>query len=166
MVNSSLGAEVVTVVATDDDAGSNGEISYLLSGSGAGMFSINSTGLVTVAQPLDYETFAGPYVLTVIARDNGGSNHAVLTGIQCIALSGEASRSAVATLEVSVTDANDNAPTFLGIPYVVRLEEGTTGPLVVLVAMATDPDDAESGEVEFALIGGGGVVYTNYRVHG
>ena len=72
VVNSSLGAEVVTVVATDDDAGSNGEISYLLSGSGAGMFSINSTGLVTVAQPLDYETFPGPYVLTVIARDNGG----------------------------------------------------------------------------------------------
>ena len=81
-----------------------------------------------------------------------------------VVLSGEASRSAAATLEVSVTDANDNAPTFLGIPYVIRLEEGTTGPLVVLVATATDPDDAESGEVEFALIGGGGVVYTNYRV--
>ena len=70
-MNSSLGEEVVTVAATDDDSGSNGEISYLLSGSGADTFTIDSTGLVTVAQPLDYETFPGPYVLTVIARDNG-----------------------------------------------------------------------------------------------
>ena len=61
------------------------------------------------------------------------------------------------SLEVTVTDANDNAPTFLGLPYVVRLEEGTTGPLVVLVAEATDPDEGENGEVEFVLIGGGGV---------
>ena len=57
-----------------------------------------------------------------------------------------------------VTDANDNAPTFLGVPYVIRLEDGTMGPLSVLVASATDPDTEESGEVEFALIGGRGVV--------
>ena len=76
-----------------------------------------------------------------------------------VIISGDSIRSAAATLEVTVTNANDNAPTFLGIPYVVRLEEGTTGPLTVLVAEATDPDPDESGEVEFALVDGGGVVY-------
>ena len=61
------------------------------------------------------------------------------------------------TLEISVTDANDNAPTFLGVPYVVRLEDGTVGPLLVLVANATDLDAGEAGEVEFVLTGGGGM---------
>ena len=60
------------------------------------------------------------------------------------------------TLEIMVTDSNDNAPTFLNLPYVVRLEEGTTGPLVVLVAMAIDLDEGENGEVQFLLIGGDG----------
>ena len=64
--------------------------------------------------------------------------------------------SSAVSLEISVTDANDNAPTFLDLPYVVRLEEGTRGPLLVLVAMATDPDEGDNGEVEFVLTGGGG----------
>ena len=65
--------------------------------------------------------------------------------------------SAAVTLEITVTDGNDNAPTFLNLPYVVMLEEGTTGPLVVLVAMATDLDEGDNGEVDFILIGGEGV---------
>lgn len=72
VVNSSVGAEVVRVSATDADSGPNAEISYLLSGSRAETFHIDSSGLVTVVEPLDHETFPGPYVITVIARDNGG----------------------------------------------------------------------------------------------
>ena len=69
-VNSSVGVSVIQVTATDADAGSNGEISYLLSGSDR--FIIDSvTGEITVARPLDYETVIEPYTLTVIARDNG-----------------------------------------------------------------------------------------------
>ena len=67
-----MGAVVTQVVATDADTGSNGEISYHLSGSEAGRFQIDSvTGEVTVARPLDFESVTEPFVLTVIARDNG-----------------------------------------------------------------------------------------------
>ena len=60
------------VTATDADAGSNGEITYHLFGSGAENFHIDSaTGEVTVARPLDFESVTGPFVLTVIAQDNG-----------------------------------------------------------------------------------------------
>ena len=65
--------------------------------------------------------------------------------------------SAAVTLQITVTDGNDHAPTFLNLPYVVRLEEGTVGPLVVLVAMATDLDEGSNGEVEFLLIEGDGM---------
>ena len=71
--------------------------------------------------------------------------------------------SAAVTLQITVTDGNDHAPTFLGLPYTVRLEEGTAGPLTVLVAMATDLDEGSNGEVEFILMGGDGaplIIYT------
>ena len=67
-----MGAAVIQVTATDADVGSNGEISYHLSGSEVERFHIDpATGEVTVAQPLDYESVTQPYVLTVIARDSG-----------------------------------------------------------------------------------------------
>ena len=65
--------------------------------------------------------------------------------------------SAAVTLQITVTDGNDHAPTFLNLPYVVRLEEGTVGPLVILTAMATDLDEGSNGEVEFLLIEGDGM---------
>ena len=65
---------MLQVTATDDDVGSNGAISYSLSGSDVETFAIDpNTGVVTVARPLDYETVSEPYTLTVIARDNGMS---------------------------------------------------------------------------------------------
>ena len=71
-VNSSVGEVVVEVSASDADSGSNGEITYLLSGSEADRFRVDPiTGEVTVVRPLDYETYTEPYVLTAIARDNG-----------------------------------------------------------------------------------------------
>ena len=63
--------------------------------------------------------------------------------------------STAVTLEIVVTDGNDNAPTFLNLPYIVRLDEGTTGPRVILVAMATDLDVGDNGRIEYFLIGGG-----------
>ena len=67
-----MGAAVIQVTAADADAGSNAEISYHLSGSDVEKFDIDSaSGEVTVAQPLDYETVTQPYILTVIAQDNG-----------------------------------------------------------------------------------------------
>lgn len=63
---------VIQVSATDADSGTNGQIFYILSGSEAERFNIDTnSGLITVVQPLDYETYTEPYVLTVIARDNG-----------------------------------------------------------------------------------------------
>ena len=59
--NSSVGASVLIVSASDDDIGSNAAITYSIFNSGlngsALFFNINSsTGLITLARPLDYET--------------------------------------------------------------------------------------------------------------
>lgn len=148
------------MTATDADAGSNGAISYSLSGSDVGTFAIDpNTGVVTVARPLDYESVSEPYTLTVIAQDNGmllsTSCKAVFSVLQFYILfphSGSAPMSAAVTLQITVTDSNDHAPTFLGLPYIVGLEEGTTGPLLVLVAVATDLDEGSNGEIEFLFL--------------
>ena len=73
-------------MATDADTGSNGEISYQLSGSEAERFQIDPvTGEITVARPLDFETVTEPFVLTVIARDNG--ENALPESIPCYLVS-------------------------------------------------------------------------------
>ena len=60
------------MTATDADSGSNGAISYHLSGSEVERFAVDAvTGEVTVTKPLDYESTTDPYVLTVIAQDSG-----------------------------------------------------------------------------------------------
>jgi hypothetical protein len=66
--NSAVGTVVLTTVATDADAGSNGSVSYaLLWASSRNGLAVNSaTGAVTVAGSIDYETTT-EYLIDVIA---------------------------------------------------------------------------------------------------
>ncbi|XP_028398312.1 protocadherin Fat 4-like [Dendronephthya gigantea] len=59
------------MVATDLDSGENGRITYTIKYSTApGLFSIDSSGQVTLQGPLDFETETS-YTLTILAEDNG-----------------------------------------------------------------------------------------------
>lgn len=69
--DASIGTSIATVTASDPDAGDS--VSYAItSGNTGGAFAINSsTGEVTTAAALDYETTAS-YSLTVTVTDGGG----------------------------------------------------------------------------------------------
>ncbi len=74
--DAALGAPVGTVVATDGDSD---PLEYLIvAGDSAGAFAIDSAGLVTVADPLDYETRPS-YSLTVSADDGFEPDTAAVT---------------------------------------------------------------------------------------
>ena len=50
-------------------------------------------------------------------------------------------RSALITVTVNVTDVNDNAPTFIGTPYVAVQEENSPVPSIVVIITARDDAD-------------------------
>ncbi|XP_058268063.1 protocadherin beta-16-like [Hemibagrus wyckioides] len=92
--NAALGAEVVTVIATDADEGVNGEVSYefsRISDTAEKLFSIDRiTGRITVNGNIDYEEET-TYEMRVQAKDGSG-----LTS--------------TAKIIIDITDVNDNSP--------------------------------------------------------
>lgn len=122
-------AVVSATSAIDDDSGDI--LTFFLSGVGSGDFSIlSSTGLVSLSRALDYESKSS-YVLNVIVRDEYG---------------GQASSS----LSVTVSDEND-APSFVGTPYSVSLDEDLPVGTIVLQASAVDEDSSDI--LEYTLSG-------------
>lgn len=102
-----VGTEVARVLATSIDTGVNADIYYsIVGGNEHKKFQINTTtGVITISEQLDYER-AKDYFLTIQAVDGGTpplSNHA--------------------TVNITVTDSNDNAPLFNEISYRATVKE-------------------------------------------
>ena len=118
---------LLTVSATDDDGDA---ISFSIYGVGSESFSVHSSsGVVSLAGALDYETVSG-YTLTIWASDaNGGV--------------------ATTSLYVDVVNQNDD-PTFLGTPYSSSVSEDAVVGSTVLVLTASDQD---GDSLTFTLIG-------------
>ncbi|CAH3197872.1 unnamed protein product, partial [Porites evermanni] len=112
---------LLTVSATDDDGDA---ISFSIYGVGSELFSVHSSsGVVSLAGALDYETVSG-YTLTIRASDaNGGV--------------------ATTSLYVDVVNQNDD-PTFLGTPYSSKVDENLVSGSTVLKLTATDQDASDS----------------------
>ncbi|XP_078793598.1 protocadherin-15 isoform X3 [Oryzias latipes] len=114
-------AFVGQVKATDPDLGANGQVHYQLINYQT-LFSINASGFITTAVPLDREV-KGHYGLVVEASDG--------------AVDPRRSR---LTLNVTVLDVDDNSPVFSQQSYHVNLPENSPKDTVILQLKATDPD--------------------------
>ena len=119
-----LGTEVVRVLATSKDTGLNAEIRYAIRGGNQhNKFTIHPvTGLVSLADDIDYEK-AREYLLRVEAQDRGTPP-----------------LSSYATVNITVLDANDNAPVFTQAAYTVSVNENAAVGEVLLTLTATDMD--------------------------
>ncbi|NWT91829.1 PCDBD protein, partial [Urocynchramus pylzowi] len=129
------GTVVLTVLATDPDAGVNGDISYQLSqvvGQRDSAFVIDPiTGEIKITKPLDFET-AEMHELTVRARDGGGL-------------------SAICKVLVEVVDVNDNAPELVVSSFSSPLPENTVPGTVVALFTVRDRDSGANGKISCAL---------------
>ncbi|XP_043094019.1 protocadherin Fat 1-like [Puntigrus tetrazona] len=129
-----VGDDVTSVTATDADSGFNGEVRYTLLG-GAGRFSVDQeTGAISLAAPLDRET-QDEYSLVITAQDQG-----------------RPSRSSTTTLEIFVTDINDNAPIFSKQQYETAVKEDAELGTNVIDIMATDKDDGQNAIVTYHIV--------------
>ncbi|XP_060070203.1 cadherin-related tumor suppressor-like [Ylistrum balloti] len=115
------GGFVLGVTAVDQDTGSNGLVTYRLSGTNADRFVIDADrGIITAAQ--DITVTGARYVCTVEASDKGS----------------EIRRSLV-NLDVTVASSNNNKPTFDSVPSNLQIHENVISGYPLTSVSASSP---------------------------
>ncbi|CAH1264999.1 FAT4 [Branchiostoma lanceolatum] len=130
--DSAVGITVATVSATDDDAGTDGELTYTITETSpagfAGHFAIgSSSGVINMASPIDYDTMGSDKVVTLTVQAADGA-------------SGADQRTANTTVDVTVNDVNDNRPTCVERLVSVVMDEDATNGTVVASMNCSDVD--------------------------
>ncbi|XP_009473715.1 PREDICTED: cadherin EGF LAG seven-pass G-type receptor 2-like [Nipponia nippon] len=139
--NLEVGYEVLTVRATDGDAGPNANVLYrLLNAGGANeVFEIDPrSGVIRTRGPVDREAVEA-FELLVEATDQGQE---------------PGPRSATATVRITVEDDNDNAPQFSEKRYVAQVPEDVAPNSAVLRVTATDRDKGSNALVHYSIVSG------------
>ena len=166
-----------TVRAVDVDQGINSEVRYSLEGSDRFIVDPISGEVRVSERGVDYERVLDtPYVLTVTAQDQGGCRwnkqtyvhtymhtyihtyiHTHTLYIHSLTNAGNISLLSTTTLNVTILDANDHQPVFIGAPYSETVPENIIGPYTLLTVTALDGDVSTSGEIEYYISGGTGI---------
>ncbi|NWU73763.1 PCDB1 protein, partial [Pterocles burchelli] len=129
--NAPEGSVVLSVVATDQDAGPNGDITYQFSQSHSAFMIDPKTGEIKLAKPLDFEV-AESHELSVRATDGGDL-------------------SAICKVLVEVVDVNDNAPELVVSSFSSPLPEDALPGTVVALFSVRDRDAGANGKISCAL---------------
>lgn len=121
-----VGTALLTVQAQDGDSGDQGVVTYAISsGNEDNTFLLDSRdGTLTLRRLLDYEVHS-QYSLTVLASDNAP---APLT------------KWSLATVNITILDLNDNAPSCSLLVEVVSVLESAAVGTVLFTANCSDPD--------------------------
>lgn len=126
------GSYILTLVASDP---ADGVDHYLMLSNPSGFFDISEkTGVVTVAKPLDYEQMRSTQFV-VVAVDGG-----------------EPALSSTATINVAITNINDETPVFSQEQYEKSIRENSPEGYSVVQVVATDRDDGSFGDVRYELV--------------
>ncbi|XP_034298784.1 protocadherin Fat 4 [Pantherophis guttatus] len=130
------GSLVAAILATDEDSGVNGEITYIVSeDDGDGTFFLNPvTGVFNLTCTLDYEV-QQYYVLTVCAQDGGG-------------------QSTINRVYFNILDVNDNSPIFSMVSYSTSLMENLPPGSTILIFNVTDADDGSNSQLSYSITSG------------
>uniref|UniRef100_A0A672V9V7 Protocadherin-15 n=1 Tax=Strigops habroptila TaxID=2489341 RepID=A0A672V9V7_STRHB len=161
------GEGVIKLTAVDADEGPNGQIVYEILAGDQGDFIINDrTGLITIA-PEVVLSVGRSYALTVKASDSAPpaqrSSGLLALGkpldrestdryiLIVTASDGRPDGTSTATVNIVVTDVNDNGPVFdMFLPKNLSVQEEEANAFVGQVR-ATDPDAGVNGQVHYSL---------------
>ena len=137
--NYPLGTVIGRIVASDPDAGKNGQLTYSLTGEDASLFTVNErTGTLRTAFSFDREKIDF-YLFKVVACDKGSP----------IALS------TIAWVYASILDENDNNPKFSSNqPYTATVFENSPVGTLVMIMNASDQDVGPNSTLVYAVTQG------------
>lgn len=132
--NRNQGEVIIQVSASDHDEGENARLTYKLEGESRGYFTIdNATGKIYSSVGFDRET-TPLFKFQVIAADHG-----------------QPPMSSTATIELNISDENDNSPEFTEASYTANVMENLPIDSPVLRVYATDRDADSNGYVTFTM---------------
>ncbi|CAI8003227.1 Protocadherin Fat 4 [Geodia barretti] len=137
-----IGDVVFAVNATDRDSGLNGAILFEIVGSSP-FFDISSSGVITIAGQLDYET-QNTHQLYINALDQG----------QPLSLTSE-----TRILCINVVDINDKIPSFPVTQYNMTQNEGTLPEAAIVNVFARDDDSGDNAAVFYSITNGNTSVF-------
>ena len=132
------GHPFLTVQAEDADIGTNADITYRIAGEGSSDFTLvdNMDGSVSVA------------LATQLNRERVNNYTLVLRAID----GGFPAMSGTASLLVTVSDVNDNAPEFTQFQYTATVAENTTVGSMVVGVEATDLDASDRTQLLYSIL--------------
>ncbi|XP_071083747.1 protocadherin Fat 4-like [Haliotis cracherodii] len=141
--SSPLGTSIVTIVATDDDLGTDGVLTYQL-------VSVTTDAGITVAGVLALGTSTGKLTtITTLDRESVTSYTVVVRATD----GGAPARSVDDTLTITVTDVNDNAPVFTAASVLTgSIPEDSAVATPILTLVASDADATST--LTFSVTGG------------
>ncbi|ESO89895.1 hypothetical protein LOTGIDRAFT_164590, partial [Lottia gigantea] len=129
--NVPTGTSIITVSATDPEAGVNGQVEYFLTST---EFQVDATtGVVTTASNMDFET-ESIYTLQIEARDKGTPT-----------------QKGYGFLIVNVLAENEFDPVISGPSSPIDIPEDTEPGFIIVNITATDEDDGFDGIVIFSI---------------
>ncbi|CAO2593791.1 Protocadherin alpha-C2 [Lemmus lemmus] len=130
------GTVIALLSVKDEDLGSNGKVTCSMSSEGPFQLkaSFDSYYRLLTDGPLDREQVAA-YNITVTATDGGIPP---LTSQK--------------TLQIEISDINDNPPSFLKDSYSIYIQENNLPGVLLCTVQATDPDQKENAEVTYSLL--------------
>ncbi|XP_069396059.1 protocadherin-16 [Paralichthys olivaceus] len=133
------GSAVVTVTATDRDSGDNGKITYRVTSSTQEGFYIDPhNGTLFISHRAEFDPERPSVSVVIEARDGGSPSLSSLT-----------------TVQVQISDVNDNAPVFHQSEYRATVAEDTIPGSTVLTFEAFDSDlSRENCGFDFAIANG------------
>lgn len=134
--NNTIGDQIIHINASDKDIGDNAQIEYAIRHLGGfpGSLVIDpASGRVRAAVVFDYES-AVRYEYVITAKDKG-----------------EPPLSATATLIISLSDINDNAPVFNADSYQFGTFENQVAGTEIGTVHATDPDGPRHNQVTYDI---------------
>uniref|UniRef100_A0A8B9UM75 Cadherin domain-containing protein n=1 Tax=Anas zonorhyncha TaxID=75864 RepID=A0A8B9UM75_9AVES len=132
-----VGSTLLTLTATDADEGHNGDVTYSfkkITDKSLKIFYLDSeVGSIKLVRSLDFEE-GDSYEMEVQAHDGGGLFD-------------------TATISISVTDVNDNAPELTVSSALSEISEDAPPGTVVALLHVQDRDSGANGEVRCSLVG-------------
>uniref|UniRef100_A0A672IGK4 Protocadherin gamma-C3 n=1 Tax=Salarias fasciatus TaxID=181472 RepID=A0A672IGK4_SALFA len=127
--------------AQDLDVGSNSLRTYLLS--------VNEHFFLDIQTRSDGSKFAELVLQSPLDREQQSAHQMVLTAVD----GGSPERSGTAQIDITVLDANDNAPVFDQSFYRVRLAENAPKGTVVIKLNASDLDEGPNADITYSFSG-------------